>query len=112
MSENPTPAAPEIVAADVFRADLEGPDHENVVAKAGRFVAELASAAFGDDGSAFSGVAVVVRRIDDHEIVFRLDPGNYESDESVLQMVREDLASLSPEDFVSTWGTGEAPHDS
>ncbi|WP_394162528.1 hypothetical protein [Galactobacter valiniphilus] len=102
MSETPTP----VTADTVYKAELEGPEHENAIAKAGRFVAELATRAFGDDSSGLSGVAVVVRRLDDGAEVRRIDAGNYESDETVLAMVREDLASLSPEDFLETWGEG------
>lgn len=102
MSETPTP----VTAGTVYRAELEAPEHENPLTKAGRFVADLASRAFGDDGTAFSGVAVVVRRLDDGAEVRRIDAGNYESDETLLALVREDLAALSPEDFLETWGEG------
>lgn len=100
----PTPGT----AAEVYEADLEGPEHEGLFAKAGRFVVGLASAAFGDDNTAFSGVGVVVRRKDDHSIAWRLDAGNYESDQTLLDMVRDDLGTLSPEDFLEQWGQGEA----
>lgn len=101
MSENPATAAER--AGDVYEAVLEGPEHENVVTKTGRFVAELASAAFGDDGSGFSGVRVVVRRKDDRGVIARLDGGNYEGDESLLQVVQADLDELSPQEFRDRW---------
>jgi hypothetical protein len=90
-------------AADVYVAELEGPEHQNVVTKAGRFVAGLASAAFGDDGSAFSGEAVVIRRKDDHAVLARVDAGNYESDETLLGIVNNDLEELSAEEFAQRW---------
>jgi|GEM_PF-3974452 len=107
MSENAAAPAgrPEQTAGDVYEAVLAGPEHENVVTRAGRFVAEVASAAFGDDGSAFTGVRVVVRRKDDHGVIARLDGGNYEGDQSLLDVVRADLAELSPEEFREQWIT-------
>jgi hypothetical protein len=90
-------------AKDVYTATLEEPEHQNPVEKAGRFVAGLASAAFGDDGSAFSGVAVVIRRVDDHAVLARVDAGNYESDETLLSIVNQDLEDLGVEEFVQRW---------
>lgn len=107
MTENTTPAPTECTAAEVFTAAMEAPEHENPVIKAGRFVAGLASAAFGDDGSAFSGVHVVVRRKDDRSEVLRLEGGNYEGDQTLLNAVRADLDELSPEDFIQQWTVAE-----
>lgn len=90
-------------AEDVYVAELEGPEHQNAVSKAGRFVAGLASAAFGDDGSAFAGEAVVIRRQDDHAVLARVDAGNYESDQTLLDLVRHDLSELSATDFAQRW---------
>ncbi|MGO1320638.1 MAG: hypothetical protein ACTMIK_10355 [Galactobacter sp.] len=95
-------------AKDVYVAALEAPEHQNPVAKAGRFVAGLASAAFGDDGSAFSGVSVVIRRLDDHAVLSRVDAGDYESDEALLAIVNESLEDLSAEEFARTWASEEA----
>lgn len=94
-------------AKDVYAATLETPEHQNAVSKAGRFVAELASAAFGDDGSAFSGVAVVIRRLDDHAVLARVDAGNYESDETLLGVVNQNLEDMTPEEFVQAWASEE-----
>lgn len=99
------------LAKDVYSAELESPEHETGIAKAGRFVAGLASAAFGDDGSAFSGVSVVVRRLDDHSVLARIDGGNYESDDTLLNIVRGDLEQLSPEEFVRRWQEEDAPQE-
>lgn len=92
-------------AKDVYVASLESPEHQNAVSKAGRFVAGLASAAFGDDGSAFSGVAVVIRRLDDHAVLARVDAGNYESDETLLGIVNQDLEDMNVADFVQAWSS-------
>jgi hypothetical protein len=90
-------------AKDVYVAELEGPEHQNPVTKAGRFVAGLASAAFGDDGSAFAGEAVVIRRLDDHAVLARVDAGNYESDETLLSIIQADLDELEPQEFAQRW---------
>lgn len=105
MTQNtsPTPGT----AAEVYEASMEGPGHENVAARAGRFVAGLATAAFGDDGSAFSGIRVVVRRKDDGSELMTLDGGGYEGDQAMLDAVRADLAELSPAEFVQQWTVAE-----
>lgn len=109
MTQNPSPTPG--TAAEVYVAALEAPEHENVAARAGRFVAGLASAAFGDDSSAFSGVHVVVRRKDDGSELLTINGGSYEGDQTMLDAVRADLAELSPEDFVQQWSVAEESQD-
>lgn len=105
--DNTVTPQPQTTAADVYEADLEEPQDQNVLEKAGRFVAGVAAMAFGDDASGFSGVGVVVRRKDDGSVLLRLDAGNYESDQILLDTVREAMTTSTPEEFVSEWGSSD-----
>jgi hypothetical protein len=46
---------------------------------------------------------VVIRRKDDHAVLARVDAGNYESDETLLGIVNNDLEELSAEEFAQRW---------
>lgn len=98
--------APQLHAADEFDVDLEK-SSEGKMRAATRWAAGLVDAFFGGDGSEAVGAAVVVHRLDDHSEVIRINTGTIEEAESLLGMMRADLAELSHEDFLDRWSPAD-----
>lgn len=97
---------PQQHASDEFDVDLEK-SNDGPLRAATRWAAGLVDAFFGGDGSEAVGVAVVVHRIDDHSEVIRINAGSIEEAESLVAMVRSDLAELSHEDFLDRWSAAD-----
>ncbi|WP_309080384.1 hypothetical protein [Zhihengliuella sp.] len=71
---------------------------------AGRWVAGLADALLGGDGSDALGATVVVRRIDNDAEILRITGNNIDEAEGLLALVRRDLETLTREEFLAEWG--------
>ena len=88
-------------ASDDYEARLEAAETTPLKA-AGRWVVALASAAFGSDFEANEPEVVVHSRAD-NSVLLRIRTNNLEEAERLIVQIREDLESLSVEEFVDEW---------
>lgn len=72
--------------------------------QAGRFLFGLFDAALGGDGTEAAGATAVVRRIEDDKEILRITAGNIDEAESLLALIRNDLDTMTQEEFLREWG--------
>ncbi|MBG6083939.1 hypothetical protein [Zhihengliuella flava] len=89
-------------ASDEYDAGFEQA-HDGPFRAAARWATGLVDVFWGGDGSEAAGATVVVRRIDDDAEILHITGYNITEAESLLALVRHDLASMSREDFLATW---------
>lgn len=96
-------------ASDDYEARLERTEDSPLKAAA-RWTAAIASAVIGDAEFEPSGTQVVVYSRTDDSKILSMRTSNLEEAERLIELVRKDLAELSPQDFLTEWGQAGETH--